>query len=185
MSSIPIGQLPVAFKALDVPAHDELARVIEDEIKGNFENVKVTFEDCPDLTKLNIAAKGLMFIKLQHNNLKRVVYPTGLCGKPRLLEVGGVPNLVPTPKLEKLYDMKHFPELCCMDLKSEEDQCLVIGAGAAPYTFLNRNGEVNRYIADRQVVSKCPSPIFADDDKCLVWERWQGSESKDHHIQDL
>ena len=64
-----------------------------------------------------------------------------------MLDVGGVPNLVPLPKLEKLYDMKDFPEMCDM-FKSGGDECLIVGAGAAPYTFLDRNAEasVSKYL---------------------------------------
>ena len=59
-----------------------------------------------------------------------------------MLDVGGVPNLVPLPKLEKLYDMKDFPEMCDM-FRSGADECLIVGAGAAPYTFLDRNAEAS------------------------------------------
>ena len=58
-----------------------------------------------------------------------------------MLDIGGVPYLVPMAKKSKLYDMKDYPKLT--DFGSEED-CLIIGAGAAPWTYLLRNAEVNR-----------------------------------------
>ena len=64
---------------------------------------------------------------------------TGLGGKPRLLDIGGVPYLVPLAQKNKLYEMKDIPK---MTQFSENDDCLIIGAGAAPWTFLKRNAEV-------------------------------------------
>ena len=78
----------------------------------------------------------MKYIQRSDNNFQ------GLCGKPRLLDVGGVPYLVPLPQLDKLYDIKTFPEMCDM---TGSDECLVVGAGAAPYTFLDRNAEVLKW----------------------------------------
>ena len=66
----------------------------------------------------------------------------GICGSPKLLDMGGVPNLVPLAKKEKLYDMRSIPPLTGA---SGGDQ-LIIGAGAAPWTFKSRNGEVGRQL---------------------------------------
>jgi hypothetical protein len=66
----------------------------------------------------------------------------GLCGQARILDIGGVPNLVPTPKLEKLYDLKDFPKLVDFQFTTKESVALMIGAGAAPWTLLERNAEV-------------------------------------------
>ena len=65
----------------------------------------------------------------------------GIGGKQRILDIGGVPYLVPLAQKHKLYDMRDYPVLTGMDLKGEEE-ALVIGAGAAPWTFLGRNAEV-------------------------------------------
>ena len=65
----------------------------------------------------------------------------GIGGKQRILDIGGVPYLVPLAQKHKLYDMRDYPVLTDMDLKGEEE-ALVIGAGAAPWTFLGRNAEV-------------------------------------------
>ena len=70
--------------------------------------------------------------------------PPGICGQPRIVEVGGVPYLVPTVKLEKLYDMKQFPDLAEFNF-SEDKSALIFGPGAAPWTFLKRNAEVIRF----------------------------------------
>ena len=88
----------------------------------NFDNVEVSVVECPDLTQapFNLASKGL-------------------CGNPRVLDIGGVPYLVPIAQKNKLYDMKDYPKLT--GFSSKED-CLIIGAGAAPWTYLERNAEV-------------------------------------------
>ena len=65
----------------------------------------------------------------------------GIGGKQRILDIGGVPYLVPLAQKHKLYDMRDYPVLTEMGLKGEEE-ALVIGAGAAPWTFLGRNAEV-------------------------------------------
>ena len=57
-----------------------------------------------------------------------------------MLDIGGVPYLVPMAKKSKLYNMKDYPKLT--DFGADED-CLIIGAGAAPWTYLLRNAEVN------------------------------------------
>lgn len=77
---------------------------------------------CPDLSKspFNLASNGL-------------------CGNPRILDIGGVPYLVPLAQKEKLYEMKDYPKITGF---SGSENCLIIGAGAAPWTFLERNAEM-------------------------------------------
>lgn len=61
----------------------------------------------------------------------------GLGGKPRLIEVGGVPYLLPLVKREKLYDMRYFGELAGMP-----GNAFLIGAGAGPWPHAGTNCEV-------------------------------------------
>ena len=49
--------------------------------------------------------------------------------------------MIPLAQKNKLYDMKDFPTLTEMNL-SEGEEALIIGAGAAPWTYLKRNAEV-------------------------------------------
>ena len=65
----------------------------------------------------------------------------GLGGKQRILDIGGVPYLIPLAQKDKLYDMKDYPSLTKMDL-TDDEEALIIGAGAAPWTYLERNAEV-------------------------------------------
>ena len=63
-------------------------------------------------------------------------------GKERILDIGGVPYLIPLAQKHKLYDMRDYPSLTEMNLK-EGEEALIIGAGAAPFTYIQRNAEVN------------------------------------------
>ena len=58
------------------------------------------------------------------------------------MDLGGVPYLVPLAQKHKVYDMRDYPKLTGMNLMGEET-ALIIGAGAAPWTFLDRNAEVS------------------------------------------
>ena len=40
---------------------------------------------------------------------------SGLGGSPRLLDIGGVPYLMPSVQKEKLYEMKDYPKLTGQD----------------------------------------------------------------------
>ena len=75
-------------------------------------------------------------MKLIFHNL---YFFSGLGGKPRLLDIGGVPYLVPLAQKTKLYEMKDIPKMTDF---AKYDDCLIIGAGAAPWTHLKRNAEV-------------------------------------------
>ena len=62
-------------------------------------------------------------------------------GKERILDIGGVPYLIPLAQKHKLYNMTDYPSLTEMNLK-EGEQALIVGAGAAPFTYIQRNAEV-------------------------------------------
>ena len=56
-----------------------------------------------------------------------------------MLDIGGVPYLVPLAQKNKLYELKDVPKMTDF---AKYDDCLIIGAGAAPWTHLKRNAEV-------------------------------------------
>ncbi|KAI1242055.1 hypothetical protein IHE44_0005571, partial [Lamprotornis superbus] len=68
-----------------VPASLGFPPVLQKGLKENFADAQVSVVDCPDLTKepFNFPAKGI-------------------CGKPRIADVGGVPYLIPIAQKEKL-----------------------------------------------------------------------------------
>ena len=60
----------------------------------------------------------------------------GLCGSPRVAEVGGVPNLIPSPRREKLYSLWQVPAACGLQ------RGMLVGAGAGPWPHVGKNSEV-------------------------------------------
>ncbi|XP_053563445.1 ester hydrolase C11orf54 homolog isoform X2 [Bombina bombina] len=60
----------------------------------------------------------------------------GLCGKPRIADVGGVPYLVPTPKLNKIYNINTVAKQ--IDLPG----AYILGAGASSHRSLGINAEL-------------------------------------------
>jgi len=61
----------------------------------------------------------------------------GLCGSPRLVDVGGVPYLVPLANREKLYDLTEVAGL------AELPGAFMIGAGAGSSRVAGVNCEVS------------------------------------------
>lgn len=93
--------------------------VLNISLKNNFEYVNVEVVDCPDLTK-------------QPFTLAK----PGLDGNTKLIELGGVPYLLPTVKREKVYDLKNI----AATVKS--NPTFIIGAGAGPHPYAKTNCEV-------------------------------------------
>jgi len=126
--------LTVEQKPLDILPLPKIAEVLQTALRQNFKEAEVSVVDCPDLTanSWGLAASGLG-------------------GNPRVLDIGGVPYLMPTVTREKLYDMKDYPKLT-----GGTGSGLVIGAGAAPWPFLNRNAEMmpNLYVGKEGEVNQ-------------------------------
>jgi len=116
--------LAVESKPLFVPPLNEVAKVLQDGLSKNFVSAEVNAVNCPNLrdAPFNLASEGLG-------------------GKERILDIGGVPYLIPLAQKNKLYDMRDYPSLTQMNLKEGED-ALIIGAGAAPFTYIQRNAEM-------------------------------------------
>ncbi|XP_033108492.1 ester hydrolase C11orf54-like [Anneissia japonica] len=112
-------ELKVDSRKLFVPDKQELCKVLVEGLKENFADASVSVVDCPDLTQLPFTLAS-----------------PGLCGNPRLADVGGVPNLIPLANKEKKYDIEKVAEL--VDLPG----AYVLGAGAGCYQFFNFNCEM-------------------------------------------
>ena len=61
----------------------------------------------------------------------------GICGNPKLADVGGLPYLVPLPRLDKLYDTRDVPGL----VGSKDRNQLILGPGAGSHDYLKTNSE--------------------------------------------
>jgi len=118
-SALDSSALPNEHKPLCQPPLKYVAAVLEAGLKENFAEATVTVEECPDLRQAPWGLAG-----------------PGLGGETRVMDIGGVPYLMPLVQKEKLYDMADYPKMTGLK------EGLVIGAGAAPWPFLNRNAEM-------------------------------------------
>ncbi|XP_047487418.1 ester hydrolase C11orf54 homolog [Penaeus chinensis] len=114
-----MSSFPVAHKPLHTPPLQEVAEVLQTALKAKFANAEVTVVDCPDLTKPPYGLEA-----------------AGLCGSPRLADVGGVPYLMPMVQKDKLYDVKDLA--VAVGLPS----AFVVGAGAGPHPYVGVNSEM-------------------------------------------
>ncbi|CAL1573832.1 unnamed protein product [Knipowitschia caucasica] len=134
---------------LHAPALEELCAVLQTGLQTNFAEVQVSVVECPDLTQepFRFPAKGL-------------------CGSPRITDVGGVPYLVPLVKKEKEYDMNVISK------EVELPGGFFLGAGAVASRVVGMNAELMPIVltaADgRPAVNgsyfSCINPV---DDQCL------------------
>ena len=107
--------LPVEHVSLHVPTLDAICDAFKAGLTSNFADFSVKVVDCPDLRK---APFGLA--------------APGLSGAPRIADVGGVPNLTPKPKREKVYSLTETLKLTNM----ENGRGSVIGPGAGNSHFV-------------------------------------------------
>ncbi|TNM84671.1 hypothetical protein fugu_008849 [Takifugu bimaculatus] len=104
---------------LHVPALEELRSVLQAGLEANFAEVQVSVVECPDLTK------------------DPFQFPVkGLCGSPRITDVGGVPYLVPLVQKDKEYDMNTLSK------ELELPGAFFLGAAGAPSRILGMNAEL-------------------------------------------
>ncbi|KAJ8312158.1 hypothetical protein KUTeg_009531, partial [Tegillarca granosa] len=112
-------ELSVQKAPMHVPTIDEVVPVLNEGLKKNFTNVSVSVVDCPDLTQ-----KPFMLAS------------EGLCGSPRLADIGGPPYLIPLVQRNKVYKFSQIAKLV------ELPGAFMIGAGAGPHQFIGVNSEV-------------------------------------------
>ncbi|KAF2633230.1 DUF1907-domain-containing protein [Macroventuria anomochaeta] len=116
-----MSELPVQRIDLEPPPLHELSNSIKNELAQNFESASVSVEQCPDLRQ---APYNLAF--------------AGLCGSPRIADVGGQPNLAPTPDFTKKYDLLNITKL----MEMPEEQGALLGAAAGPFHVVGMNSEL-------------------------------------------
>ncbi|KAL4704518.1 hypothetical protein ACJJTC_007637 [Scirpophaga incertulas] len=118
MASLDFSKLPIEEKALHVPPLEEIVDVLAKGLKTTFETVDVSVVDCPDLTQPPYYLTS-----------------PGLCGNETLVELGGIPYLVPTVQRDKLYDLRAL-----LQARGRE-RALLAGAGAGPWPFTGVSAE--------------------------------------------
>ncbi|XP_028840088.1 ester hydrolase C11orf54 homolog [Denticeps clupeoides] len=104
---------------LHVPTLEELSAVLENGLRENFAEAAVRVADCPDLTRDPFR------------------FPVqGLCGRPRITDVGGVPYLIPLVRLDKVYNMNSVAK------EVELPGAFILGAGAVSSRTAGMNAEL-------------------------------------------
>ncbi|XP_019379835.1 PREDICTED: ester hydrolase C11orf54 homolog [Gavialis gangeticus] len=118
-----------------VPSLEELAGVLQKGLKENFADAQVSVVDCPDLTQ------------------EPFTFPVkGICGKPRIADVGGVPYLLPLVQEDKVYDLNTIAK------EIELPGAFILGAGAASSRNLGVNAE---FIPIAQTETEQKHPVNA------------------------
>lgn len=105
---------------LDIPPLSELAEIVGKSLSENYKESSCEVVDCPDLTQKPF----------------RLAAP-GICGNTKLVEIGGVPYLVPLSQYKnKVYDFEALKEAA--DLSG----AFVLGAGAGSKHIIGVNCEM-------------------------------------------
>ncbi|KAF2018430.1 DUF1907-domain-containing protein [Aaosphaeria arxii CBS 175.79] len=106
---------------LSPPSLEELASALRAPLSSNFEHATVDVVQCADLrdAPFHLATEGLS-------------------GNERIADVGGQPNLFPTPRLDTIWSMKEIAKAMEMDYSKGS----LIGAGAGPFHQVGRNCEL-------------------------------------------
>uniref|UniRef100_A0A8D0H8V1 Chromosome 11 open reading frame 54 n=1 Tax=Sphenodon punctatus TaxID=8508 RepID=A0A8D0H8V1_SPHPU len=131
--------------AFHVPSLEELTGVLLNGLKENFADVQVSIVDCPDLTQ------------------EPFMFPVkGICGKPRIADVGGVPYLVPLPQKDKVYDLN------TMAKEMELPGAFILGAGAVSSRIVGVNAEVAQSENKPAVNGSYIAQINPEDGGCLL-----------------
>ncbi|XP_024882165.1 uncharacterized protein LOC112461230 isoform X1 [Temnothorax curvispinosus] len=107
----------------------KLATIVQNELSTDFEEATVEWVDCPDLTQhpFYLTAPGERFtVHLQYFPYTDMQYTfTGLCGDTAILDIGGVSNLFPCPKKEKIFKFENILQ----ELNRTQYDNFIIGGG--------------------------------------------------------
>lgn len=101
---------------------DEVIKAIQPALQSNYAEVVVETAQCPDLrlAPFHLASEGLS-------------------GRPVVSDIGGQPNLFPSPQLDKRYSMVAVARDC---MQMSPEQGMLIGAGAGPFHVIGQNSEL-------------------------------------------
>jgi len=103
------------------PSLEELANVIQGSLESNFAHATASVVQCPDLSQppFNLAAPGLS-------------------GNSCIADIGGQPNLFPTPNFNAKYSLLSLAK----DMQMSATEGFLLGAGAAPFQDIGHNAEL-------------------------------------------
>ncbi|KAI5458998.1 hypothetical protein BGZ63DRAFT_390103 [Mariannaea sp. PMI_226] len=117
---------PVQKLVLSPPPLDDIAAAVRNGLESNFITSEVAVSVPPDLRESPFYLAG-----------------PGLSGNVRIADIGGQPNLMPSPNLDAKYDLMQISEM--MEMSPENG--LLLGAGAGPFHVLGRNTELMPNVA--------------------------------------
>eukprot|EP00794_Sanderia_malayensis_P003459 gene3459-3955_t len=139
--------MEVESKLLHQPKLEELARVIATGLTGNFSDVSVSVVDCPDLTEAPFK-----------------LAKSGLGGNPKILDVGGVPYLIPKPVTNKVYNFDKLAEII------GNKDAFFIGAGAGGYHIIGTNSEMmtNLNVGSEEKLASKISMVNKENNECML-----------------
>lgn len=100
----------------------ELVPILQRALASDYAEVEVEVTKCPDLRNAPFHLAG-----------------AGLGGTPIVADIGGQPNLFPTPKTDKRYSMIDIAQ---NQMNMSAAQGMIIGAGAGPFHVLGQNSEL-------------------------------------------
>lgn len=128
----------VTYHPRNNPSLEEIADVIQGSLKANFAKAAASVVQCPDLRQppFNLAAPGLS-------------------GNPCIADIGGQPNLFPSPNFNAKYSLLSLAN----DMQMSPTEGFILGAGAAPFQDIGHNAELAPNISWK---SKTDSPDFKD-----------------------
>ncbi|KAI3390633.1 hypothetical protein diail_9012 [Diaporthe ilicicola] len=113
--------LPFRKVELEPPPLEQLVQVIKNGIKSNFLEVTVECKTAPDLQAEPFHLAG-----------------TGLCGNPRVIDIGGPANFRPVPNFDAKYDALQLAK----NVGMSPQRGVLLGAGAGPFQNLGFNSEL-------------------------------------------
>ncbi|RVE41297.1 hypothetical protein evm_014052 [Chilo suppressalis] len=113
-----------------LPKHGGARDMLSRGLPSTFESVEASVVECPDLTQPEYDLTS-----------------PGLCGDPKLVEIGGPPYLLPLVQRDKLYELRALLQ------HQRRDPALLAGAGAGPWphTGVNCEGIVNLSVRNGSV----------------------------------
>ncbi|KAJ9613904.1 hypothetical protein H2200_002040 [Cladophialophora chaetospira] len=118
---MPSDAFPVKKISLSPPSLGALAESIQSGLSTNFASSACTVSTPPDLTLPPYHLAG-----------------PGLTGNPRIVDIGGPPNLSPLPNFTKKYELLSISAQAEMST----DTGFILGAGAGPFHVLGQNSEL-------------------------------------------
>jgi len=160
MSSVPVEKFQ-----LHVPSLEEVQQVLSRFLLDNFADVSVTIVDCPDLTA---APYGLA--------------RPGLCGSPRVIDIGGISYIMPSPEMDKIYNLRDVSQWTDMP-----GDLLMIGAGGTANESDGSLSEmiINASIQDSKIIDNRSRSCRVDHAKNGEYVLEKMKECEARHLTNL